>query len=252
MSERAVVALARKAGGGVGSGARGIRLAVLAAHPVVRVGLRHLLASRNTLVLIGEASRTSEGASLISSTQPDVVLLDPDGDDFTIQTIAMLATLSEARIIIFTAATEPALHHDAVALGAAGVVLKHHSGEILMQAVEKVHAGEVWLQRGSTATLLREILKRERDPEARKIRALTRRELEVVGLIGEGMKNDAIGKRLFISKATVRNHLTSILGKLELPDRFDLAFYALRHGLAGSEFRPHSTSDRGRPAANRT
>jgi DNA-binding NarL/FixJ family response regulator len=210
-----------------------IRLAVLAAHPVVRVGLRHLLDSQKMLVLIGEASKTSEAAALVAAEQPDVVLLDPDGEDFTLQAIAKLSRLTDGRILIFTAATEPKLHGQAVALGAMGVVLKHHSGDTLGRAVEKVHAGEVWLERGATASMLQGILRQGDDPEALKIRSLTKRELEVIGFIGSGLKSDAVAERLFISQATVRNHLTSILGKLELADRFELAFYAFRHGLVG-------------------
>jgi two-component system nitrate/nitrite response regulator NarL len=210
-------------------------VAVLAAHPVVRVGLKYLLEGRHSLHLIGEASKTSEGASLVASQRPDVVLLDPDGEDFTLQAIVMLATLSNARILIFTAATEATLHHQAVALGAMGVVLKHQSADVLGRAVEKVHAGEVWLERVTTASMLRGILRRGHDPEAIKIQSLTKRELEVIALIGSGLKNAAVAERLFISDATVRNHLTSILAKLELSDRFELAFYAARHRLVRTE-----------------
>ena len=69
------------------------------------------------------------------------------------------------------------------------------------------------------------------DAEAEKIASLTRREHEIIALVGEGLKNGAIADRLFVSEATVRNHLTSILSKLGLSDRFELAVYAFRHGL---------------------
>jgi DNA-binding CsgD family transcriptional regulator len=74
-------------------------------------------------------------------------------------------------------------------------------------------------------------MRRRDEPEAPKIRSLTKREREIVLLIGEGLRNVAIANQLFISEATVRNHLTSILSKLELSDRFELAVYAFRHGL---------------------
>jgi DNA-binding NarL/FixJ family response regulator len=70
-----------------------------------------------------------------------------------------------------------------------------------------------------------------RDPEDAKIRSITKREREVIHLIGQGLKNAAIGQRLFISEATVRNHLTSILSKLDVSDKFELVIYAFRHGL---------------------
>ena len=208
-----------------------IRLAVITEHPVVRAGLRHLLESRKTLVVTGDASKPTEAISLLASNPPDVVLFDPDGEDFTIHGVERLVGLSEARILIFTAATEPALRQQALALGAMGVVLKRHSVDTLVQAVEKVHAGEVWLERAVTGSMLRKVLRRSHDPEVLKIQSLTKRELEVIGLIGSGFKNEAVAGRLFISNATVRNHMTSILAKLELSDRFELAFFALRHGL---------------------
>ena len=73
--------------------------------------------------------------------------------------------------------------------------------------------------------------RRAEDVEGAKIDALTKREHEVIALVGEGLKNAAIAERLFISEATVRNHLTSIFDKLDLSDRFELAVYAFRHGL---------------------
>ena len=113
-----------------------------------------------------------------------------------------------------------------------GVVQKRQSALALRRAVDRVHAGEIWLDRQTTATLLRGLRKAPpSDPEQAKIQSLTRRELEVVALIGIGLKNEALAARLSISQATVRNHLTSILAKLDLADRFELAFYAAEHGL---------------------
>ena len=211
-----------------------IRVAIVAAQPVVRAGLRHLLSEQESLVVIGEASRTADAAVLVASQQPNVVILDPDTDDPNLQTIVQIARLSSGKVLVFTSATEPATHGLAVALGSVGVVQKHHSGETLRRAIERVHAGEVWLERQTTASLLRGFQRvGAADPDAEKIRSLTKREREVIALIGRGSKNDAIALRLAISPATVRNHLTSILGKLELSDRFELAFYASGHGLVG-------------------
>lgn len=208
-----------------------LRLVVLAAQPVVRVGVRHLLEGEKTLVLAGEAANTADAASLVSAQRPDVILLDPDSEDFSLDSVTTLLGLSEAKILVFTAATELTLNHHAVALGAMGVVLKRHSGRTMARALERVHAGEIWFEPGAAARMVRGMLARNADPEALKIGSLTRRELEVVGLIGGGLKTNAIADRLFISKATVRNHLTSIFDKLGLSDRFELAFYAARHGL---------------------
>ncbi len=211
-----------------------IHVAIVAAQPVVRVGLRHLLGGQESLVVIGEALRTADAAALVASEQPNVVVLDPDSEDPNLQTIVRIAEVSRGKVLVFTSAAEPAAHSLAVALGSMGVVQKHHSGETLRRAIERVHAGEIWLERQTTASLLRGFQRGgSGDPDAEKIRSLTKREREVIALIGSGSKNDAIALRLAISPATVRNHLTSILGKLELSDRFELAFYASGHGLVG-------------------
>jgi len=217
--------------GNIGKDSR-VRLAVIAAQPVVRVGLRHLLEGRESIVFIGEAGNADDGVTLVVSFQPDVILLDPDTHGLSVPFIGRLAELSRGKILVFTSASDPATHGQAVALGAMGVVQKHHSGDVLARAVERVHAGEIWLERQTTASLVRGLQHRGNgDPETRKIQSLTKRELEVIALIGSGLKNDAVALRLAISQATVRNHLTSILAKLELSDRFELAFYASSHGL---------------------
>lgn len=213
---------------------RQIHVGIVAALPVVRAGLRALLGGQEALVVVGDASRTADATALVASQTPDVVILDPDGEDPNLQTIARIAEVSRAKVLVFTSTVESATHSLAVALGAVGVVQKHHSSETLRRAIDRVHAGEVWLERRTTASLLRGFQRvGGSDPDAVKIQSLTRRELEVIALIGSGFKNDAIAVRLALSPATVRNHLTSILGKLELSDRFELAFYASGHGLVG-------------------
>ena len=105
---------------------------------------------------------------------------------------------------------------------------------MLVKAVRKVHAGEVWLDRVMMADVLTRITRggENRDnPEAAKISSLSAREREVVDLIGMGLKNKEIAERLFLSEVTIRHHLTSIYNKLGVSDRLELLIYAYRHGL---------------------
>ena len=215
-----------------------VSVVVVAAQPVVRVGVRHLLDAQDGIRVVGDAQSTADAVALLTALKPNVVVLDPDSDDPGLHSIAALAATGHSTILIFTAVSERATHSEAVALGAMGVVQKHQSAHALRRAIDRVHAGEVWLDRQTTATLLRGLRKGSAsDPEDAKIRSLTKRELEVIALIGIGLKNDAIAMRLSISQATVRNHLTSILGKLDLSDRFELAFYAAGHGLVDEQDR---------------
>lgn len=141
-------------------------------------------------------------------------------------------------MILVTGVRAPEEHYRAVQLGAMGLVRKEQAAEVLVQAIERVHAGEVWLEPAMVTRALAEISGQRNlaeqpvDPEAAKIAKLTAREREVIGLIGEGLYNKQIAERLSISAATVSHHLTSIFDKLGVANRFDLVIYAYRHGLA--------------------
>lgn len=213
-----------------------VRVAIVASQPVVRVGVRHLLESDAAIDVVGEARSGDEAVRLVTVSAPHVIVLDTDGPDPSLPTIARLAQVGRGTVLVFTSVSDATVHGQAVALGAMGVVLKQDSAQMLRRAIACVHAGELWLARQTTATLLRELRKgRVPDPEDAKIQSLTPRELEVIALVGSGLKTDAIAFRLSISQATVRNHLTSILGKLDLADRFELAFYAAGHGLVDEQ-----------------
>jgi two-component system, NarL family, nitrate/nitrite response regulator NarL len=206
-----------------------IRIGILAAHPVVVAGLKLMLSDGN-LIVTHEASTVDEAVSTMSNDHPDVAILDPDSNDVTLHAITQLNEAGLSRVLVFTTVTDPKVHRLAFELGALGVVLKDQPAETLVRAIRKIHAGEAWLERVQTANLLNAI-RRRRDPEEAKIDSLTKREREVIKMVTLGLNGAAIGERLFISEATVRNHLTSILGKLELANRFELAVYAFRHRL---------------------
>ena len=207
---------------------------LVARYPVVSAGLRYLLSPHRALRVVGDSTSVSEAVALMQRERADVALIDPDGGEVGLGGVSALAEATESRVLVFTAATDPRVYARAIELGAAGVVSKDQPASVLVLAIQKVHAGELWLDRARMATVLSHAMRRGRDPEALKIESLTKREREIVTLVGEGLRNTAIAARLFISEATVRNHLTSILSKLELADRFDLAVYAFRHNLVAN------------------
>jgi len=208
-----------------------LRVMLVSRQPVVRAGLQRLLEHHGGFDIIGECASAGDAVALEHLEPEDVVLLDPDLDEVSLQAVSELVESRHCRVLVFTAATDPALFGHAIELGAAGVLTKDQPADIVVRAIQKVHGGELWLDRTRTALVLTHAMRRGRDPEDLKIQSLTRREREIVSLVGEGLRNGAIAERLFISEATVRNHLTSILSKLALADRFDLAVYAFRHGL---------------------
>lgn len=223
------------------SAANAIHILLVEDHTIVRAGLRMLLESQPGMCVVGEAA--DRNAALVSAacTQPEIILLDLDlGGQLSLDLIPdLLARAPGARIILLTGVRDSAVHRQAVRLGAMGLVLKEKAVEVLFQAIEKVQAGEVWLERSLIANVLGDLTRargpQPEDREQAKCATLTEREREVIALVGEGLKNQQIAERLYISGTTVRHHLTSIFSKLGLSDRLELLLYAYRHGLA----RPH-------------
>jgi two-component system, NarL family, nitrate/nitrite response regulator NarL len=215
-----------------------IRILLIDDHAVMRWGLRLLIEDQPGLKVIGEASGRNDALTLAEREQPDIILLDlslsgTDGVDLIPE---LIEVAKESRILVLTGVLDSEAHTRAMRLGAVGVVLKEKAPEVLIKAIEKVYAGEVWLDRVMVANVFnersrtREAIKH--NPEAAKVATLTGREREVITLVGEGLRNKQIADRLFISEGTVRNHLTTVFSKLEVSDRFELLMYAYRQGLA--------------------
>jgi DNA-binding NarL/FixJ family response regulator len=213
-----------------------IRVLLVDDHEVVRLGLRALLSAQPHMELVGEAANTAEALALLASAAPDIVLLDIDlGEESGLDLLSPLqARAPAARVVLLTALRDAAMHKQAVRQGAMGLVLKDKPLDVVVRAIEKVHAGEVWLDRRLIADVLSTA--NEARPgngvELRRIKALTAREREVIALLGKGIKNREIAEQLSISEATVRHHLTSVFSKLGVTDRFELVIFAYRHGLA--------------------
>ena len=215
-----------------------IRVMLVDDHPVVRAGVRMIVESRSEMKVVGEADNRDDALALASSERPDIILLDLDlGGESGMALIAdLIAASAETRIIILTGLRDAEAHRQAVMLGAMGIVRKEKAAEVVVSAIERVHAGDAWLDPSLMADVLSDIKRsgkpKKPDPEADKIATLTNREREVISLVGEGIKSKEIAGRLFISETTVRHHLTSIFDKLGVADRVELLIYAYRHGLA--------------------
>ena len=213
-----------------------IRILLVDDHQIFLTGLRLLIEKEPGMTVIGAAANRTEALSMMQES-PDIVLLDLDlGSENSIDFLPQLLNPGEGpRVIIVTGVPDPELHLRAVRLGAMGVVLKLESAAFLVKAIRKVHAGEVWLNSSMVSTVMTELIHarpKKTNSEANKIAELTTRELEVIGLVAEGMRNKQIGERLFISEKTVRHYLTSIFDKLGVTDRLALMIYAFQHGLA--------------------
>jgi DNA-binding NarL/FixJ family response regulator len=212
-----------------------IRILIVDDHAVVRAGLRMLIDQNPAMKVIGLAGNRSEALALAASEQPNLIILDillGDEDGLTILP-ELREVAKEARVLVLTGLRGSESQRRAMLAGAMGIVLKEHAAEVLLKAINKVHQGEVWLDRSLMGGVLDEMTQvPEPDPEKARIASLTDREREVVALIAEGLKNKQIGERLFISETTVTHHLSSIFSKLGVSDRLELVIYAFAHRLA--------------------
>lgn len=213
-----------------------IRIVMIDGHELFVEGIRAVIENEAGLTIIGHAVDRL-GALDAARMQPDIILLElVVGEESSLDFLPDLRRIAEtARILIVTGVMETDLQVRAIRLGAMGVLLKTDPVTSLIKAIRKVHGGEVWLRRSIMSAVMTDVFQegaKKRDPEAEKIESLTARELEVVALLGEGLRNKQIGERLFVSETTVRHYLTSIFDKLGVADRLELIIYAYKHGLA--------------------
>lgn len=215
-----------------------IKIVLLDFHSLFRAGIRALLADQTQFEILGEASHIESGISIIKQQVPDIALLDLNlNSQLNAEIIpAILEAAPHIKIILLTGLNDSGILQLAVQMGVKGIVQKTDSKLVLIKAIEKVHAGEVWIDRTMVANVLTRIscseTRRAASDQQICIDSISNREAEVITLVGEGLKNKAIANRLSISETTVRHHLTSVYSKLEVSDRLELAIFAYRHDLA--------------------
>jgi DNA-binding NarL/FixJ family response regulator len=167
-----------------------IRVILIDDHSVVRTGLRLIIEGSPGMAIVGEAANRQDALAIAEREQPDIILLDLDlGKESGIEIISeLISAAGNARIIILTGTRDPELHRKAILLGAMGLVSKEKAAEDLIRATRRVYAGEAWLDPAVVAGVLNEVSAAARskkvDPDAEKIATLTKREREVVELVG--------------------------------------------------------------------
>jgi len=206
-----------------------IRVFLLDDHEVVRRGVHDLLDTEPDIEVVGEAGTADHALARGPALRPDVAVLDvrlPDGDGITVCRELRSAMPGLACLMLTSFDDDDALL-DAIMAGAAGYVLKQIKGSDLVSAVRTVASGQSMLDPATTARLMRSLRDDgASEPEEQALAALSPREREILGLIGEGLTNGQIGKRLYLSEKTVKNNVSRLLAKLGVERRIQAAVLA--------------------------
>jgi DNA-binding NarL/FixJ family response regulator len=214
-----------------------IRIQIIDPYVLIRKGVRALLESESGMDVVAEAGDSLASLEMAALKNPDIILLtlNSSGNPGVEVIPQLLEICSQFRIILMTTTEDRQLCSLAIQNGVLGVVSKTDTPETLIKAIRKVYAGEVWIDRSMMAHLLITNSLSRRSPkmdlEREQIKKLSERELQVIRLIGLGLKNKLIANQMGISEVTVRHHLTSIFNKLGVSDRLELLVFAHQKGL---------------------
>ncbi len=206
-----------------------IRVFLLDDHEIVRRGIKELLEGEPDIVVVGESGLAAEAARRIPAVRPDVAILDarlPDGSGIDVCR-EIRSRDPDIKALILTSYDDDEALFAAIMAGAAGYTLKQVRGNELVETVRRVAAGQSTLDPSVTATVLDRV--RNGPPVDKELERLTAQELKILELIGEGLTNRQIGERLYLAEKTVKNYVSSMLGKLGLASRTQAAIFATKH-----------------------
>lgn len=214
-----------------------IKVLIVDDHQIVRQGLRNFLELNEDIQVVGEAGDGISAQNAASQLKPDVILMDlvMPGMDGIAATSAIKGTHPEIKIIALTSFTEDDKVIPAIQAGASCYLLKDVTPDDLVDAIRAAARGESRLHPEVTRKLMEQVSK---PPGAQKSRIpgdLTDREMDVIRLVAKGRSNQDIARELVISEKTVKTHMSSILSKLALEDRTQVAIFAIKNGLAAED-----------------
>jgi DNA-binding NarL/FixJ family response regulator len=218
-----------------------IRVAVADDQPLVRAGLRVVLDVEDDIELVGEAADGAAAVLLARRVHPDVLLMDvrmPGTDGLrALREIVADPTLAGTRVVVLTTFDLDEYVHEALRAGASGFLVKDSEPAEILHAIRVVARGDALLSPGITRRLLARLAEQPAQPVAPPpgLTLLTEREREVLALVGQGLSNDEIAERLFISPATARTHVSRGAMKLAARDRAHLVVLVYRCGLVAPD-----------------
>lgn len=214
-----------------------IRVVIVDDQFVVCEGLRGILSAASNIQIVGEAYDGSRALEVIEETQPDVVLMDlkMPGMNGVQATLAIRERWPDIQVLVLTTYDSDEWVFDAIRAGASGYLLKDTPRTEMIAAIEETAAGKTVVDSDVAGKLFSHISQISPAPASALIAELSAREIDVLKLLARGLTNADIAARLYLSEGTVRNHVSSILAKLDVADRTQAALLALRHGLIADD-----------------
>jgi len=211
-----------------------VKLLLVDDHEVVRTGLRMLLENQPNIKIIGEANTGLQALEMAESLKPDVVIMD-----ITLPDISGIEATRKLRqshpdlpVVALTIHEDEQYFFEMLQAGASAYVPKRAAPEDLLNAIQAVHAGEVYIYPTLAKMLVADFISRASDGANKAtVNGLTPREQEVLSVLADGLSNDEIADRLAISRHTVARHRENLMRKLNLHSRSELVKYAIRKGL---------------------
>ena len=202
-------------------------------HEIVRLGLVTLIDDQPDMKVVGEAGTAAEAVRLVERLDPHVVLMDVrlPGEGGIEATRTMTTRFPNTHVVMLTSFADEDLVIRAIRAGAVGYVLKQVGNEELIRAIRAAARGKALLDPSTTVRLLSRVREAERKADSNAFRDLSERELDVLAEVARGKTNAEIGSTLNLSEKTVRNYVSTILSKMNLSNRIELATYAIEHHL---------------------
>jgi DNA-binding response regulator len=211
-----------------------IKVMIVDDHELIREGISKILDMENDIDIVFKAKSGIEALEVLKDVKPDVILLDINMNELNgIETLKKIKSSgSKTKIIMLTVYDDVEYISQSVNLGANGYVLKDSDSDTLIKTIKIVNEGGSYIQPTLATQLIKHMTNEKKNTNDKKsLELLTRRELIVMKEISSGLNNKSISKKLNISEKTVKNHVSSILKKLELQDRTQVAIYAIKNKI---------------------
>jgi two-component system response regulator DevR len=211
-----------------------IRVLLVDDHHIVRMGLMTIINDQPGMEVVGEASNANEALREVERLQPDVILMDIrlPGESGIEATSQISKRFPNAKVIMLTSFADDSMIFRAIRAGAVGYVLKQVEDADLFKAIAVAARGDAVLDPSVTSKLIARVREAEHKSDEDAFRDLSERELDVLNLLSKGKTNAEIGESLHLSDRTVGNYVSTILQKLHLTNRIELATYAVEHHLS--------------------